>query len=170
MTPKGKLVACLLANTVILGAVVTLVTVFATDSAYWSWGWSDDLVVISVKIDTVGKYLGMLAVIATINISKVIVEEIGMPVLGFSIYNPDKKVIDDFTKNELQFFANAMFMVSGLRGVFMMVVSITQIDIALWSLLVSEFTSFYTIRLLLNEKQFPRDDPHYVPLRGVAVN
>ena len=28
-----------------------------------------------------------------------------MPVLGFSIYNPDKKVITEFTKNELQFYA-----------------------------------------------------------------
>ncbi len=112
------------------------------------------MIVISVKIDTPNKYSVLLVIIAVINVSKVIVEEIGMPILGFSIYNPDKRVISDFTKNELQFFANGMFMVSGLRSVFMTIVSITQIDIAIWSLFVSECASFFTIRMLLNEKRF----------------
>jgi hypothetical protein len=47
-----------------------------------------------------------------------------------------------------------MYIVSGLRNIFMMVVSISQIDLAIWSLLVGEFTSLFTIRMLLNEKTF----------------
>jgi hypothetical protein len=36
----------------------------------------------------------------------------------------------------------------------MMVVNVTQIDLALFSTLISELASFYTIRVLLNEKTF----------------
>jgi hypothetical protein len=142
-------------------AVISLVTIFATDTPFWKKGWSDTLVVVSVHIDTREKYAILLLLIAVVNVSKVIVEEIGMPVLGFSIYNPDKKVISDFSKFELQFFANAMFTVSGLRGIFMTVVSISQIDIAIWSLIISEAASMITIRILLNEKEFPNENKDY---------
>ncbi len=43
------------------------------------------------------------------NCIKVLVAELGEPVLVFNVYNPDKKVIDDFTKFELLFYANTMF-------------------------------------------------------------
>lgn len=155
MNPRNKLALCLAVNTAILVIVVVLVTVFASDSEFWRVGYSNTLVIISVKIDTHAKYMTLLFLVAIVNISKVIVEELGMPVLNFSIYNPDKGVITDFTKNELQFYANAMYTVSGLRSVFMTLVNISQIDIAVWNLLISEIASIYTIRVLLNEKEFP---------------
>jgi hypothetical protein len=169
MTPKSKLIICLIVNSIILSVVISLVCAFSDGSEYWRIGPSKDFNVISVTIDSQGKYITLLVLIAIINISKVIVEELGMPVLGFSIYNPDKKVIDDFTKDELQFFANAMFVVSGLRQVFMTVISITQIDIAVWSLLVSEFASVFTIRMLLNEKTFTLSGNQITPVELTEV-
>ena len=152
--PKAKIMACLLANCGILAITLALVTLFADQSPFWRFGYSPDLVVVSVRIDTLGRYITLLSVIAFINAGRIIVEEVGMPILGFTIYNPDKKHVEGFSKNELQFFANAMYIVSGLRNIFMMVVSISQIDLAIWSLLVGEFTSLFTIRMLLNEKTF----------------
>ena len=169
MTPRRKLAVCLAANVAILSTVIVLTTVFADASPYWRIGYNDELIVISVKINTAPKYAALLTLIAFINMSRVIVEEIGMPILGFSIYNPDKKVIVDFGKNELQFYANAMFTVSGLRGVMMTVISITQIDLAVWSLLVSEVATIYTIRLLLNEKTFPASTKSGVAYTAVEV-
>ena len=93
-----------------------------------------------------------------VNIIKVISEEIGGPILGFNIYNPDKKVITEFTKCELQLYGNAMFALSGVRGIFITLITITQFDIALWSLFVSEMASLFTIRALLNEKTFTAYD------------
>lgn len=154
MTPKQKVILCLIGNTVVLTLVVTLVAVFAKSGTYWDVGWSDRLVLIGVTIDTPEKYCLLLALITGIQVSKVVVEEIGMPVLGFSIYNPDKKRITEFTKNELQLLANGMFIVSGLRSIFMVMLKISQIDIAVFSLLISELTSVFTIRALLNEKEF----------------
>lgn len=154
MTPKEKLIFCLTINVITFTAVTVVVTVFAHASQYWRYGPADDLIVISVKVDTWIKYWYLLLGIAVINMCRVLVEELAWPVLGFTIYNPDKHHIADFTKNELQFFANSMSVISGLRNVFMTVITVTQVDIALWSLLVCEITSFYTNRVLLNEKTF----------------
>jgi len=41
------------------------------------------------------------------------------------VYNPDKKIIDDFTKNQLNFLANSMWFVNGFRTVLMAVITIT---------------------------------------------
>ena len=109
---------------------------------------------INIKIDTSAKYFSVLTFIAIINVIKVISEEIGGPILGFNIYNPDKNIITDFTKCELQVYGNTMFMLTGLRNIFITLITITQFDIALWSLLISEGASLFTIRMLLNEKTF----------------
>ena len=79
--------------------------------------------------------------------------------LSFNVYNPDKKIISEFTKNELNFLSNAMFIVSSTREVFITVISITQLDLALVTVIIKELASIITIRLLLNEKKFiPNSD------------
>lgn len=171
MSSIKKLTICLVVNTIILLVVIVLVSCFADkQAAYWRWGPGPDLIVISVNINTWNRYLLLNLIIFVIRISQVLVEELGMPVLGFSIYNPDKKVIEDFTKNQLQFFANSMFIVSGLRGVFLQMVTIAQIDIAIISLLVSEGASFITIRILLNEKKFTQDQIIDIEMDGLALS
>lgn len=171
MSSIKKLTICLVVNTIILLVVIVLVSCFADkQAAYWRWGPGSDLIVISVNINTWNRYLLLNLIIFVIRISQVLVEELGMPVLGFSIYNPDKKVVEDFTKNQLQFFANSMFIVSGLRGVFLQMVTIAQIDIAIISLLVSEGASFITIRILLNEKKFTRDQIVDIEMAGLALS
>lgn len=154
MLPRNKIILCLIVNGGVLLLVSILIGAFAEESDYWRFGWSDTLSVIGVKIDNAAKYFILLGILGIINVARVIVEELGMPVLQFSIYNPDKKVITEFTKNELNFFGNAMFLVSNLRNLLMTVVAVTQIDIAVWALLCSEITAFASVRMLLNEKKF----------------
>lgn len=96
-----------------------------------------------------------MGIIGVLRVGEVFVNEIGSPVLGFNVYNPDKKVITDFTKNELNFLANAMWLTNGVRSVFSVVASVSQIDLALCSVFISELASIITVRLLLNEKEFP---------------
>ena len=78
------------------------------------------------------------------------------PILGFNIYNPDKKEIIQFTRFELQFYANSMWFLNGLKRVLMVVISVSQIDIALLHVIYSEITSWYTIRILLLEKKIQK--------------
>ena len=157
MSPLQKILICLFCNVLILVFVIALVSFLASPSPYWRFGPSDTLILISVRIDSWNKYMGLLLIIGLIEASRVLVEELGMPVLGFNIYNPDKKKINDFTKNQLQVLANAMFLTSALRGVFITMITVTQIDIAVWLVFIGQISSIYTIRILLNEKEFPEN-------------
>jgi hypothetical protein len=154
MDLRRKIVWCIVGNFITVILVMIPIIVLNDGSTYFKFGPNSDSVLISVTIDTDIKYIAVLGLIAVINIIKVLSEEIGMPILGFNIYNPDKKVITEFSKLELQVYGNLMFMLAGLRGIFTIMVTVTQFDIALWSLIVSEVTSMYTIRTLLNEKEF----------------
>ena len=155
MNPKTKVCLTLFGNLFLIVVITILIFIFQSESStYFRFGPSDDLIVISVSIDTWTKYNLVLLLIGFIKIIDTISNELGMPVLGFSVYNPDKQHITEFSKNELQFYANATFMVSAIRNTLMMVVNVTQIDLALFSTLISELASFYTIRVLLNEKTF----------------
>lgn len=159
MKPKNKVYLTLFGNLFLIIMIIILTFIFQSkNSTYFRFGPSNDLIVISVSIDTWTKYNLILLLIGFIKIVDTISNELGMPVLGFNIYNPDKKHITEFSKNELQFYANATFMVSAIRNTLMMVVNVTQIDLALFSTLISEIASFYTIRILLNEKTFKNND------------
>lgn len=151
---QTKIRLCILGNAITVLLAIVPVCILDTGGDYFRIGPADDFILISVKIDNYAKYAGLLIFVAVMNIVKVVSEEIGGPILGFNIYNPDKKEISEFTKNELQLYGNAMFALSGVRQIFTTMITITQFDIALWSLFVCEFASLFTIRMLLNEKRF----------------
>ena len=150
-----KLKICVFSNLLLLSFVISIILLFKDDkSTYLRWGPQDDLIIISVAINNMTKYFMLLGIIAIIKISDVVIAEIASPIIGFNIYNPDKKVITDFTKNELQFYGNSMYLIDAIKAVLLIMVNISQIDIALWGVIVSETTSLFTIRMLLNEKEF----------------
>jgi hypothetical protein len=124
---------------------------------YFTYGPNDNLFILSVKIDTLSKYLWLQVFLIFTECSRVFINEIANPILGFSIYNPDKKVITEFSKNELQLLANIMWFINGLIGTLFVMVTISQIDIALLRTLYSDVTTIFTIRMLLNEKKFECD-------------
>jgi hypothetical protein len=165
---KKKLVLCIIGNLAALILVASITIAFNDDSSYFSFGPNENLVVISVKIKGWNEYYILLSLITLINIMEVLSAEMGMPVLGFTIYNPKQTHITEFTKNELQLYANVMFIISALRKVFMIMISITQIDIALFSVIVKELTSVFTIRMLLNEKTFGDEPPQYTELDNMV--
>jgi hypothetical protein len=134
--------------------LIVVIFAFDNDGKYARFGPSDDLVVISVKIDTTAKYSALLCFIAIINTIQILSEDIGNPILGFNIFNPDKKHITDFTKNELWGFAVVMFSTGAFRNPLLTLLSISQIDVALFSVLVKEIVGVITMRILCNEKTY----------------
>ena len=156
MTPLRKIQLCLLANIMLLSMVICFMIIFAADSKYFRLGPNADFVVISVPIYNYYRYSILLVIITFVNITKVIIAEIGEPVLVFNVYNPDKKVITDFTKFQLKLYANMMFLISNTRRVFDIMITVTQIDIAVFSVLIEQITSFFTVNMLVNEKKFEK--------------
>ena len=153
-----KLRYCIVANLCLL-IMITIPIILLDDgtSSYFKWGWSDDLVLISIPINTKARYIGVCIYIMLIKTSGVLIGEIANPIIGFNIYNPDKMVITEFTKNELQLYGNCLWFIDGFKSLMLIMVSITQIDLALIGMLSSEIMSIFTIRMLLNEKKFKKD-------------
>ena len=159
---KRKLLLSVIGNFISLLVVTVCVIVTEAHGSYWRYGPSDDLIIINIKIDDQTKYLSFLGLLAFINVMKIISEEVGMPILHFNVYNPDKLHITEFGKLELQVMANSMFMITSTRSMLMILVNISQIDIALWNVFVQELTTVIAIRMILNEKTF--DEPGYTPI------
>ena len=150
-----KLRYCIGANICLLIMItIPIILLDNGTSSYFKWGWSDNLVLISIPINTKARYISVCVYIVLIKASGVLIGEIANPILGFNIYNPDKMVITEFTKNELQLYGNSMWFIDGFKRLMLIMVSITQIDLALIGMLSSEIMAIFTIRMLLDEKEF----------------
>jgi len=155
MENRYKLRICVIVNCIVF-FVILIVIYFCKDKniKYLNYGPSENLYVLSVKIDTLTKYLYLQLFLVCVECSSVFINEIASPILGFNIYNSDKKIITEFFKNELQLLANLMWLINSLRGSLFVMITISQFDIAFLRIVYSEITTIFTIRILLNEKKF----------------
>jgi hypothetical protein len=154
MNQLTKVRLCLFLNSCLVLFIGFYITNFAAESKYFRFGPSEDFIFISVQIDTTQKYCSLLTLIFVNDVVRVIIQEFGDPVLYMNVYNPDKKEITEFSKLQLYFYANSMFLVNNIRYIFTLLISITQIDIALFSVLVEQLVVIITIKMLLDEKKF----------------
>jgi hypothetical protein len=154
MNQLNKVRLCLFLNTCLVLFIGFYITNFAADSKYFRFGPNDDFIFISVQINTMQKYCSLLTLIFVNDVVRVIIQEFGDPVLYMNVYNPDKKEITEFSKAQLYFYANSMFLINNIRYIFTILISVTQIDIALFSVLVEQVIVIITIKMLLDEKKF----------------
>ena len=170
LSPNDKLKACVLANAaLLLFGFVLVIALRDTSDGYFSFGPNDRLIVLSIRLNTLEKYIYFQVVLAVIEIVGVIVNDVASPILGFAVYNPDKKIITDFTKNQLQCMTNSMWVINSLIRTLSVVITISQIDIAILRVIYSEITAVFTIRYLLNEKTFTTNELDDEPLISVVV-
>jgi hypothetical protein len=156
---NDRLKRCIFINFILLFIIIIFISIFKeSNDKYFRIGPNDDLSIMSVKINSIKRYILLQIFIAFTEITRVIINEIASPILGFNIYNPDKKVITEFGKNELQIMANCMWIINSLISTLYILVSISQLDVAILKVIYSELASIYTIRLLLNEKQFVKQN------------
>jgi hypothetical protein len=162
---KNRLRSCIITNLCLFALIVIGVSVFSDNgNKYLRYGPHDDLSILGVKIDTWKNYVLLQFFMACIQITDVVINEIANPILGFNIYNPDKSEIVEFSRMELQMYANIHWMLNALKEALMVMVTISQLDIAVLRVVYGQITSFYTIRMLLNEKRFPNEDNIYSPV------
>ena len=157
MKQLNKIRICLILNVFLLGFISFFITYFAGNSKYFRFGPNEDFIFISVPIDSYERYSLLLFLISLNDIIKVLVGEIGEPVLVFNVYNPDKRVITEFTRPQLLFYANTMFFVSNTRRVFEVLINVTQIDIAIFSIIIEQLISVCTVCFLVSEKKFDKE-------------
>ena len=106
MKNNFRLKCCVFINFLLFIFIVITVVIFNNNNNnnYFKYGPNDDLDILGIKINTIDKYLYLQLFLCFVEISRAWTNEIASPILGFNIYNPDKKIIKEFTKNELLHF------------------------------------------------------------------
>jgi len=155
LTPQQRLKICIAGQFMLLiGIIIPTVLLANKGSSYYRFGPNDELIIISIKINTGFKYAILLVYVFIFRVCKAFVQELGMPVLGFNIYDPNRKKIIGFTRMELQVQANIMYTLNAIRWALEIQLAIVQIDIAIISAVFQEIASIPTIYLLLKDKEF----------------
>lgn len=155
MKLKQQLKFCIAGSAVLTIITLIFTTIFAEEKGWFSFGPSSHLSIAGVIIDTREKYSVLVISIVFNSVIDTLVSEFAQPILGFNIYNPDKKLITDFkSKRELQVLATLYWSFNNVRNIFTNLVSITQLDLALIKWVVLEITAIYTINIILSKKRF----------------
>lgn len=151
---------CILLSVLLTLLLVGLTIGFASSDGWVAFGPSATLFVAGVAIDTTGKYVLLVLLISVNSIIDMLINEFASPILGFNIYNPDKKVITDFrSKTQLQTLAAMFWASNNMRAIFTVLITVAQIDLALIKWGVMECTAIYTINKILSGKKFESYEP-----------
>lgn len=158
LTINRKIRACIVTNFTLLVFVIGIISKFA-DSDTLRCGYSKELVVLGVTVDTLDKYICLHLVIFFVEFFHAIVYEYANPICYFQVFNDQKKYITDFTKFELQFYSQSLWFLTSVKSGFMLLVSIVQIDITIAKIIYAEIAVMIVIRNILNGKIFVKDGP-----------
>lgn len=149
----------ILKTTIFINMFLFLICIYSffaynNNSKYFNYGWSNKFDFVSITIDTPFKYFSLCSFIIGFNISEVFLNELANPFIVFSTYNPYKNNIQEFTRFELELYSNIIYFIQVFKTFLKIAVTISQVDIAIISLLSSQGTAFIVIRILLNDKTF----------------
>jgi hypothetical protein len=159
MTPNSEKIHCYITWNTVLLLLITLISALYSDenAKYWRFGPQSDLYVISLAIDTYSKYVALLAIIATIKISAV-VESDTRSILSSNIYSSTTTSVTDFEKGELYFYGSSIYCINSIRTILIILINISQADIALWSTLMAWSCNTFVIHERLRKKVFRTDE------------
>lgn len=115
---------------------------------------NDDLKIMAISIDTWGKYVLIQLMMAFIVSSEEVMNLAVLPIFSWNIFNPDKTEIKGYGKRELLVCSSIFYLSLSLKRVVMVVISITQFDVAMLNVIYSELTSCFVIVSKLEDKTF----------------
>jgi hypothetical protein len=153
LSVNKKIQIAIISNLVLLLSTILVICKFA-DKDILRVGYSKDLIVLGVTIDSLDKYLILQFIIFLVEFFHSIIYEFANPIMYFQVFDSKQKYITDFTKLELQLYAQSLWFITSLKNGFMLLVSITQIDITICKIIYSEIAVVIVIRNLLNQKVF----------------
>lgn len=152
-----KIQVCIVCNLILL--IVSSIMIFTfSNKDILRIGYSKNLIVLGITIDTLYKYLLLQAIIFFTEFLSTVLYEYASPIMYFNVFNNDKKIITEFGKIELQFYAQSVWFITGLKNGIMVLVSITQIDITICKIIYSELAMIIVIRNMLKDKIFIKED------------
>lgn len=123
-------------------------------SSYFQAGWSNNFVFASIVIDNPIKYSLLCLFIIVLNVSEIFLNDIAVPLIQFSTYNPYKLIIHDFSRCQLECYSNIIFFIQTSKKFIQIYVTFSQVDIAIISMISSQAGVAMAIKYLLDKKTF----------------
>ncbi len=157
VTQAHKVRTALLANGVLLLLVAVLIGVFGRRSSdYFRYGPSEDLNIVGVPIANWYSYATLHALLLLLTVSEAIIHDLTMPGMFLTVFDPheDRVEVTSFGRTELNFYINAMDVISGVRQVITVMLVISQLDIAMAQVIYRQFGRVFTVSYLLRQKRF----------------
>jgi hypothetical protein len=146
---------------VVIIIIVVIICFNDTSTSYMKVGYNDNLIILGIKIHTFERYIGLLVAITAMDACDTYVSDLIFPYINNNVRDNNVKHIREFTRFETQILTNTTFLSFSIRYALFYVVSITQIDIALYRVFVCEATCIYTTYIQLKDKTFMNDTPIY---------
>lgn len=156
LTVNNRIQICIIVNFGLLMIIGCFVFNFA-DSNMLRIGFSKDLIVMGIVIDTLEKYLILHLCIFFVEFCHSIIYEYANPIMFFNVFNDDKKIITDFGQFELQLYAQSLWFLTTIKNGLMILVAITQIDITICKIVYSEIAIAIVIYNKLKNKIFVKN-------------
>lgn len=152
---RGKLTTCIKINifVIIIGILICLKN---ADFTQLKLGARDDLYAIGVQLNTWVLYGGFAIYLMSVQISLLFTEEFALPIIEFSVYNPQCEVIDFLDEWELKILSILVFVTKGILKSLKIILAVESIDSIILLFLAEEITTTFTVSMLLKQKKFTR--------------
>lgn len=151
--------ACIYINLIIVSIFSSCFYAFHSfNTQYFRVGWSDTFIFVSIPIDTPLKYFLLCSFIVMMNVSEICMDSIATPLIQFSTYNPYKTQINDFSRMELELYSNTIYFIQNAKRFIIIFTILSQVDIALISLVSCQTTAGIIIKFLLDQKNFSSNE------------
>lgn len=155
-TTAKKLSLCIKFNLFVIGMCVFFFLVCAEPGSF-TFGPSDSFEVVGIKINTWTRYITFVMLIILIQEALLMTEEFAIPILEFTVYNPQCDIIIEFSRMELQLFTNVLYMTKEALKLFKVMILIARLDALLFTYLAEEITTIATVHIILSQKSFRLD-------------
>ena len=160
---QKKLATCIKLNFAVLTACL-LFFIACVDEEYISksFGPSDDLWIIGININTRVRYTFLTLIMMVVQAVMLVSEDIGEPIIAFTVYNTQCDDIRFFSRFELQMKTNLFYLSKGALKIIKIFVMVQRLDMLLLVYFTEEIGSIFTVHNILAPKQF-LNEPHYIP-------
>lgn len=153
MKDKTIIIIGLILNIVfIVSFILYILLNTANDSSYLRFGPNDELIVIGIKIDSRLKYIVFNFFLFAAEILKSFIDNRISPMLYFYIYDTKRVDIEEFTYGELLSLSTFTYYFNSIRNIFIILIYISQFDIALLQVTYENLGNLFFISSLLNDK------------------
>ncbi|MAD25982.1 MAG: hypothetical protein CMO44_17605 [Verrucomicrobiales bacterium] len=165
---KCEFYASLVSYVVIVVCIVGVVFAFSHSSSYFRFGPNSDFTLAGVAIDTTEKYTWLLVAIFLLRATKTLAESYCEIPLTFMIYDDKRQAIDvatELSKRAILCTSLLYSTASSMRGLFKILITVSQFDVALADLLFGELIQYMIVHDILSTRTFTTG-PLQTPLRA----